>query len=89
MKKRRAKALAEKQKQEGEAMDIDGQEGETKKEESPVEEDALICCESLSPLLISSEYIGNLMHLPDSTIEAPPSLIPATRYCDITGLEVG
>lgn len=22
-----------------------------------------------------------------STIEAPPSLIPATRYCDITGLE--
>ncbi|KAG8906061.1 chromatin-remodeling complex subunit ies6, partial [Tulasnella sp. 408] len=48
-------------------MDIDGQEGATKKEDSPVEEDALICY---------------------STIEAPPSLIPATRYCDITGLEV-
>ncbi|KIO24726.1 hypothetical protein M407DRAFT_244335 [Tulasnella calospora MUT 4182] len=65
MKKQRAKVLAEKQKKEGEAMDIDGQEGGTKKEEPPVE-DALICY---------------------STIEAPPSLIPPTRFCDITGLE--
>ncbi|KAG8918892.1 hypothetical protein FRC01_001594, partial [Tulasnella sp. 417] len=66
VKKLRAKALAEKRKAEGEAMDIDGPEGGTRKEESPAEEDALICY---------------------STIEAPPSLIPATRYCDITGLE--
>lgn len=50
MRKQREKALAEKRKEEedGEgAMDVDGAEGETKKEEEepPVEEDALICCE--------------------------------------------
>ena len=25
---------------------------------------------------------------PDTSVEAPPSLLPAKRYCDITGLQV-
>ena len=29
-------------------------------------------------------YLGIL----DSSIEAPPSILPQKRYCDITGLEV-
>jgi INO80 complex subunit C len=28
------------------------------------------------------------MGLVDTTIEAPPSILPQKRYCDITGLEV-
>ena len=62
-----------------EHMDVDGQPQEqTADEDLPTCMDALIhayCAEFLTSSV-------------DSSIEAPPSLLPPGRYCDITGLEV-
>ncbi|KAG8910508.1 hypothetical protein FRC01_006292, partial [Tulasnella sp. 417] len=72
MKKLRAKALAEKRKAEGEAMDIDGQEGETRKEESPAEEDALIC------LCTFQTRLSRLPH--HSSLPPGIATLPVWRY---------
>ena len=57
-------------------MDVDG--------DDVAEEDMPSC--DCSNLLFFETY---LCILADISIEAPPSLLPQRRYCDITGLEVG
>jgi hypothetical protein len=49
----------------------------------PFEEDTPTCKFSVR-FLVACE----LMAEADTSIEAPPSLLPARKYCDITGLEV-
>lgn len=44
-----------------------------------------MCLRVLSPFVGRCELI---MALLDSSIEAPPSVLPQRHYCDITGLEV-
>jgi hypothetical protein len=46
-----------------------------------------------TPLRVSRSFVGFVVvHRSDceidTSIEAPPSLLPARKYCDITGLEV-
>ena len=48
----------------------------------PFEEDTPTC--KLSMMFIA---VYELMAGADTSIEAPPSLLPARKYCDITGLE--
>ena len=83
----------------GDGMDVDVEIGNTENPDSKIitEEDGdadlderLICCKHLVVCikLANSSFTSWRVPLIDSTIEAPPSLIPQPRYCDITGLEV-
>ena len=63
-----------------ESMDVDGQPAQ----EDPLEDDLPTC-----------EFQGFVLRscfsswcVTDASIEAPPSVLPQRRYCDITGLEV-
>ncbi|KAG8947729.1 hypothetical protein FRC04_010503 [Tulasnella sp. 424] len=72
MRKQREKALAEKRKEEEEGEGAMDVDGPEGGETKKEEEEPPVEEDAL---------------ICYSTIEAPPSLIPATRYCDITGLE--
>ena len=64
-----------------EKMQVDGQDviDEAADEDLPT-------CSLTSP----RETLRSLLNLcADSSIEAPPSVLPQRKYCDITGLEVG
>ncbi len=60
-------------------MDVDVQQAQ----EDPLEED-LPTCEYHLNVVVFYMFI----RVPDASIEAPPSVLPQRRYCDITGLEV-
>ena len=67
-----------------EAMEVDGvANGDAAKVED--EEEAPTCTLWYPPALTS--VLSCDFHL-DTSIEAPPSILPPKRYCDITGLEV-
>jgi hypothetical protein len=64
-------------------MEVDGAaNGETPKVED--EEEVPTCM-----LLAGMNSVNVLSFALDTSIEAPPSILPPKRYCDITGLEVG
>lgn len=74
----REKAIREQLKAESlEAMDVDGAPA------APLEP---VFCESR---VVWTSLCYLLDAMPDSSIEAPPSILPQKKYCDITGLEVG
>ena len=60
-------------------MDVDGAE-----QTYLPDEDMPTCA---SPIPRNSRR-SNSVRIADSSIEAPPSVLPQRRYCDITGLEV-
>ena len=84
----------------GDGMDVDMEIENTEDPDSKIiteREDGdadlderLICCKQLVVRirLADSSFTSCVVPFIDSTIEAPPSLIPQPRYCDITGLEV-
>ncbi|KAJ7746324.1 hypothetical protein B0H16DRAFT_961607 [Mycena metata] len=57
-------------------MDVDG--------EPSIEEEEVLTCECL-PFWSALTWV--IQSLLDTSIEAPPSLLPQKHYCDITGLE--
>jgi INO80 complex subunit C len=66
-----------------EAMDVDGvlPPGPSN---APFEEDTPTC----KPVCLEGpSLLSNWRCDIDTSIEAPPSLLPARKYCDITGLE--
>lgn len=58
-----------------------GQEGTSNQE--------VITCKFASSLWMGIEMRGSPFWDVDATVEAPPSLVPQKKYCDVTGLEVG
>ena len=76
----RERTEREKRRQEREEkMDVDGENAEEQ-----TEEDLPTC--KLSHR--DSDILKCLTLVLDATIEAPPSVLPQRKYCDITGLEV-
>lgn len=62
------------------AMEVDGEESKPKDDDI-----GFICCKIPRKALVD---LFRLTVSLDSTLEAPPSLIPAKKYCDVTGLDV-
>lgn len=80
---RRAELLEEKEK--GDKMDVDGDEGVVAPD-ADEEEEEIPTCTRLPFYLYNSRY--SFFSIADSSIEAPLSIWPQKHYCDITGLEV-
>lgn len=64
--------------EQAEKMDVDGEP-----EKGQVQDEDLPSCK---PIEAGVTYSTD--HRSDSSIEAPPSVLPPRKYCDITGLEV-
>lgn len=78
----------EREKNEREKRRLEKEEGMDVDSQHPGQEDA---CEDDLPTCEQSvaSYVSIRAHFTiDASIEAPPSVLPQRRYCDITGLEV-